>query len=205
MSERPQPTGDDAEMAFDADTAAPGAAGTSAQRAQPKGGHQPQLDPASEENLWSGRASWKSIIPTLLIWVVVTLVVAIGLQLIFHSVPATLTGLGLCGVLLLLLLARAAWQIWSMSYRLTSQRLFVRRGILSQTVDQTELLRVDDVRVRQTIIQRMLGLGQVEVISSDRSDAKLVLRDILNPETVSEHVRRHTRTLQRRTLFMEQL
>jgi membrane protein YdbS with pleckstrin-like domain len=170
-------------------------------------GTKPQAgpEPGSEQDLWSGRASWKSLLPPASLGVVLILVVTIVVQLIFHRAAVTLTVLTACAVLLLLLLGRTTWRILSVSYRLTSQRLFVRRGILTQTVDQTELLRVDDVRVRQTIIQRMLGIGQVEVISSDRSDAELVLRDVLDPEAVSEHVRRHTRTVQRRTLFMEQL
>jgi len=204
MSDQPHETGDQRQRSG-AGSAPRDAADHLAEPGQSSAASPSQLDPATEEDLWSGRASWKSIIPTLLLWLVVTLIVTIGIQVIFHRAPATLTALALCVALLLFLLARAAWRIWSRSYRLTTQRLFIRRGILTQTVDQTELLRIDDVRMRQTLIQRLLGIGQVEVISSDRSDSALVLRDILTPETVSEHIRRHTRTLQRRTLFMEQL
>jgi uncharacterized membrane protein YdbT with pleckstrin-like domain len=196
---------DDQQQATGAESAARDAAHDSAGPGLPQAAPPSQLDPATEEDLWSGRASWKSLVPTLLLWLVITLVVTIGIQVIFGRAPATLTALALCAALLLFLLVRAAWRIWSLSYRLTTQRLFIRRGILTQTVDQTELLRIDDVRMRQTLIQRLLGIGQVEVISSDRSDAALVLRDILAPEVVGEHIRRHTRTVQRRTLFMEQL
>ena len=204
MSDQPHET-DDQRHRSGAESAPRDAADHLAEPGQSSAASPSQLDPATEEDLWSGRASWKSIIPTLLLWLVVTLIVTIGIQVIFHQATATLIALALCGALLLFLLARTAWRIWSRSYRLTTQRLFIRRGILTQTVDQTELLRIDDVRMRQTLIQRLLGIGQVEVISSDRSDSALVLRDILTPEVVSEHIRRHTRTVQRRTLFMEQL
>jgi uncharacterized membrane protein YdbT with pleckstrin-like domain len=204
MSDQPHET-DDQQYPFDAEPTAQEAGEFSSEPRQPRAAPPSQLDPATEEDLWSGRASWKSIVPTLLLWLVVTLVVTIGIQVIFHQTTATLIALALCAAFVLFMLARTAWRIWSRSYRLTTQRLFIRRGILTQTVDQTELLRIDDVRMRQTLIQRLLGIGQVEVISSDRSDSALVLRDILTPEAVSEHIRRHTRTVQRRTLFMEQL
>ncbi|MBU0641018.1 MAG: PH domain-containing protein [Planctomycetes bacterium] len=164
-----------------------------------------QLDPAAEEELWEGRPSWRSAYPTLALWLIVTLIATIALGVLIRKSAVTLSTLGVCGALLVVVAGRAAWGVWHLSYRITTQRLFVRRGILSRTVDQTELLRVDDVRTRQSLVERILGIGQVEVLSSDRSDDELVLRSIENPEAVAEHIRRHTRSLQRRTLFMEQL
>jgi hypothetical protein len=72
-------------------------------------------------------------------------------------------------------------------------------------VDQTELLRVDDVKMRQSLLQRILNIGNIEVISSDRTDEHLQITNVAEPAQVTEHIRRHTRMLQRRTLFMEQL
>ena len=58
------------------------------------------------------------------------------------------------GVLMLLLL----WiRMKSCSYRLTDQRLFVRRGWLAKHVNELELYRVRDVVVDQGVLQR-LGL-----------------------------------------------
>ena len=163
-----------------------------------------QLDPRNEEDLWQGRASWKSIYASLLLWLLITLVVTLGIGFISNW-KYTNWALGVCGLYLLYLLGRHAYQVWSVSYKLSTQRLFIRRGILTQTVDQTELMRVDDVKITQTLIERLVGIGLVEVMASDRSDASLFIRSIADPEQVAEHIRRHTRMLQRRTLFMEQL
>ena len=163
-----------------------------------------QLDPRTEEDLWEGRASWKSIYPSLLLWLLITLVVTLGIGFISEW-KFTFWALGLCGLYLLYLFGRHAYQVWSVSYKLSTQRLFIRRGILTQTIDQTELMRVDDVKITQTLIERMIGIGLVEVMASDRSDKSLFLRSISDPEQVAEHIRRHTRLLQRRTLFMESL
>lgn len=163
------------------------------------------LDPATEKDLWEGRPSWKSIYPVLLVWVLIGAAATIAAGAWVRKESVTWTIVAVFGVILIAMLVRTGWGIWSISYRLTSQRLFVRRGILSQTVDQTELLRVDDVRTRQTLVQRMLGIGEVEMLTSDNSDKKLVIRDVEDPMTLAEHVRRHTRMVQRRTVFMEQL
>ena len=164
-----------------------------------------QLDPRNEEDLWQGRASWKSIYPSLMLWLLITLAVVIGIGVISGWKKYTLWSAEVCGVYLLYVLGRHVYRVWSVSYKLSTQRLFIRRGILTQTVDQTELMRVDDVKTRQTLIERMLRIGLVEVMSSDRSDTSLFLRHIEDPETVAEHIRKHTRLLQRRTLFMESL
>lgn len=163
------------------------------------------LDPANERDLWAGRSSWRAIFPTLLVWSIVTVVAMIAIwastrnsSFVFATIVAALT-------VALLLFVREAFRVWGTSYRLTTQRLFVKRGILSQTLDQTELLRVDDVKIRQSLLQRLMGIGTVEIMSSDRSDKLITVDDLDQPELVAEHVRRNTRVLQKRAVFMEQI
>jgi len=90
-------------------------------------------------------------------------------------------------------------------YKLTTQRLFAERGLISRTIDELELIRVDDVSVKQGLIQRMFNVGDVRVISTDASDAELILRGISNPVEVKEHIREHTRRLRGKSIFMEHL
>ncbi|MBN2447647.1 MAG: PH domain-containing protein [Phycisphaerae bacterium] len=165
-----------------------------------------QLDPANEQDLWRGRASWKTLYPTLVLWALLTIVVCVLLKMSAESWQPMWWGLLVCVVVLIVLVIRGAYRIIARSYRITTQRLFIRRGIMTQTVDQTELLRVDDVSMRQTLLERVLGIGQVSITSSDRSDQKITLTGIAEPALVQEHIRRHTRMVQgKRTLFMEQL
>ena len=170
----------------------------------PTSDEQAPLDPRNEQDLWQGRQSWKTTYPTLFVWGLVTAIVAIGLGM-WQGGTAALIAVGVGVVVMIFMVARIAYSIFSHSYRITTQRLFIRRGILTQTVDQTELLRVDDVKMTQTLLERMLGLGTVEVFSSDRTDTSLMITGIAEPAQVAEHIRRHTRTLQKRTLFMENL
>jgi len=105
----------------------------------------------------------------------------------------------------LILLIPVFLRIISRRYRLTSQRLFIERGILSQTIDQTELIRVDDVRVEKTFIDRVFGVGTVSLLSTDVSDRLVVIEGIDNAERVAEAVRSNMRTQRGKALFVENL
>jgi membrane protein YdbS with pleckstrin-like domain len=99
------------------------------------------------------------------------------------------------GVLVLLLL----WiRVKSCGYRLTTQRLFVRRGWLAKHVDELELYRVKDVTVDQGFLQRLLGYGTITVLSDDESTPETDLIRISRPTTVKEMIRTQYRAARRR-------
>lgn len=84
-------------------------------------------------------------------------------------------------------------------YWLTIDRLFIRRGLLSVTTDQTELIRVDDIRVRQGLLDRLFGIGNVEVIAnSDASDGDVTLIGVIDPMHVAELIRTGMQNARRR-------
>ena len=60
-------------------------------------------------------------------------------------------------------------QTWCTNYKLTSQRLYVKTGVFSQTIEQTELYRIRDYTVKKPLKQRIFGLGTLEIISSDKT------------------------------------
>ena len=62
-------------------------------------------------------------------------------------------------------------KVASVRYRITDARIEVERGLLSKKIDNLELFRVKDLRFRQGLLQRMMGLGSIELDSSDVSDA----------------------------------
>jgi uncharacterized membrane protein YdbT with pleckstrin-like domain len=78
-------------------------------------------------------------------------------------------------------------------YRLTTQRLSVDRGILTRVAEPTELIRVDEVRVRQTLTDQILGWGSVEILSTDLSDRRMVIQGVRNLTAIAEHMRMHMR------------
>ena len=99
------------------------------------------------------------------------------------------------GVLLLLLL----WiRVKSCSYRLTTQRLFVRRGWLAKHVNELELYRVKDVVVDQKVLQRLLGYGAITVLADDDTTPQVDLVGISRPTKVKEMIRTQYRAARQR-------
>ena len=128
-------------------------------------------------------------------------------QLIFEVKPAARAYLGtiLAGLVLLplflvggLLWLRVWYLVSSTRYRLTTQRLFVQTGLIAKKLEEVELFRVKDVTLSQGVLQRMMGVGNVVVLSSDDTTPQLVLAGILDPLAVKEQLRGAFRTARQR-------
>ena len=93
----------------------------------------------------------------------------------------------------------AVWiRVKSSSYRLTTQRLFVRRGWLAKHVDELELYRVKDVVVDQGILERALAYGTVTIFADDDTTPQLDLLRISSPTKVKEMIRTQYRAARQR-------
>ncbi|MBK8476935.1 MAG: PH domain-containing protein [Opitutaceae bacterium] len=93
----------------------------------------------------------------------------------------------------------ALWgRVKSSSYRLTTQRLFVRRGWLAKHVNELELYRVKDVVVDQGVLQRLLGFGTITVLADDDSTPGIRLVGVAGPVAVKEMIRSHYRAARQR-------
>jgi uncharacterized membrane protein YdbT with pleckstrin-like domain len=172
----------------------------------------PGLDASPETELWNGRAHWKHFaIPLGGVWAYAVTILVFGLILrgMAPSLQSDWFGwlLTLCILLPILYVhGMVVFQHYHVGYRLTTQRLFIERGILSKVVDQTELIRVDDVRVRQSLVNRIWNLGTVEVIAkSDETHGAIAVTGIEDPHRVADQIRERTRELRRKSLFVEQM
>ena len=74
------------------------------------------------------------------------------------------------------------------SYKLTQDRLFVKRGFLNHREDEVRLYRIKDLVLHRSLFQRIFGLGTVEVKSSDSSMADFQLENIKNSADVKEQL-----------------
>jgi uncharacterized membrane protein YdbT with pleckstrin-like domain len=86
----------------------------------------------------------------------------------------------------------------SCRYRLTTQRLFVRRGWLARHSNELELYRVKDVVVDQRFLQRVLGYGTITVIADDESTPTVVMPGISRPTQAKEMIRAQYRAARQR-------
>lgn len=75
------------------------------------------------------------------------------------------------------------------SWSLTSDRLIERRGLLASRRREMELADVRSIEVSQSLMQRMLGLGDVMIASAASAEFLIRLSDIPAPEEVAEMLR----------------
>ena len=108
--------------------------------------------------------------------------------------PLTIT-LGIVVIVLwAMILFRIAQARFGHYYRLTNRRLFVSTGLYQRRRDQMELLRVKDVFTRQTWTERMLSLGTVVVVSSEKDLPTFYLSGVNDPKRVMDLVWHEART-----------
>ena len=175
------------------------------------GGDGAAVDSAAEQDVWTGRTHWKHFAGRLALWAVGNIAAFILIAWIAsaaESVTAVTAALVMLLVFVLsgiVVFTGILLKILGRRYRLTSQRLFIERGIFSQTIDQTELIRIDDVSVAKSFFDRLLGLGTVTLLSTDISDRRVVIDGIDAPDQLAEAVRTHMRTLRKKSLFVENL
>jgi uncharacterized membrane protein YdbT with pleckstrin-like domain len=96
----------------------------------------------------------------------------------------------LVGVGLLIVLAKWIENVATI-YEVTADRLIIRKGIFSKSIDEIELYRVKDIRLFYSLIGGWAGIGTITLISSDETTrgAPLVLRDIADAERRRERLR----------------
>ena len=74
-------------------------------------------------------------------------------------------------------------------YRLTSQRLKIITGMVDRKEVEIELFRLRDLSLEQNFLQRLVNVGTVEALSSDKDAPAIRLKWINNPEAVKDQIR----------------
>jgi len=153
-------------------------------------------DVEKEEMLWQGGYSGKDMIGT---WILALLISVVAGVLSFMFLEMS------TAFIVLLVVLAVAWggsglmllfRRLDKHYELTSQRFVHKEGILKRITNRIEVIDIDDVTFSQGLIQRMLGVGSITIVSSDRSHPKLSLFGIDEVKRVAgliDDVRRRER------------
>ena len=164
-------------------------------------------DQEAETAIWQGGFSSKAMFGNWLLAGVVTIVLLI-MVLVFGS--ANPVWWGSWAVISVLLWGGFACQLayrkLTYKYQLTTQRFVHEKGLLKRVTDRIEVIDIDDVSVEQRLIERVVGVGTIKLISSDRSHPVLMLRGIENVKVVAatiDDLRRNER--RRRGLHIESI
>ena len=84
-------------------------------------------------------------------------------------------------------------------YELDSQRLKIKKGILSQNIEETELYRVKDYSIFKPFFLRLFGLGHLVLTTSDKNNKYVRLVAIKDTEKVKDIIRNHVEKARKRT------
>jgi uncharacterized membrane protein YdbT with pleckstrin-like domain len=74
----------------------------------------------------------------------------------------------------------------SVRYRVSNYRIDFERGLISKNIDTLELWHVEDVKLHQSLLDRILGCGTITVISKDDTTPRLDLCGLPNPRPLFE-------------------
>ena len=111
--------------------------------------------------------------------------IALGLTVAYAVAPFSLHW-GVLAVPLLVVFVKAAWaaaDLACMSYRFEDgQRVVLSYGVLSRTAVSLEVFRVQNVRMHQTLFQRLAGVGTVELETRDATNPAIRVIGMRTPE-----------------------
>ncbi len=141
------------------------------------------VSPASTEvSLWKGHTSqWVHV------WYYFFCLILAAAALGGIPFSAGLSAIGL--IIPLLMWIIRWWMTKSTSYELTTQRLKIASGIMNRKLDELELFRVKDYAMDQPLALRLVGLGNLTLITSDATSPTVAIRAIANVEDVREKLR----------------
>jgi uncharacterized membrane protein YdbT with pleckstrin-like domain len=83
-------------------------------------------------------------------------------------------------------------------YEVTSERIKLTTGLLSKQTTELELYRVRDYSVVEPFWLRLVGCGNIVLVSADRTSPQVVLRAVPRAATLKDQIRMHTERMRQR-------
>jgi uncharacterized membrane protein YdbT with pleckstrin-like domain len=146
------------------------------------------LEPG-EHLIFEGHPSWRSIIGFYLKGLVLIAIAAAIAYFASSTGTAVLAGL----VLLVIVLGAGYLKRLFTTYTITDHRLHIRRGIIARAEQQTLVNRVQNVNTHQSVLQRMLFIGNVDFDTAAGDDYEFSFDGVGQPHDVVDAVHRAQR------------
>ena len=71
-------------------------------------------------------------------------------------------------------------------YIITDEKLIINTGFLSKSEEEIRLYRMTDFSVKQSLLQRIFGVGNIRISSSDNLQGEFTIYEIKKPYEVKE-------------------
>jgi uncharacterized membrane protein YdbT with pleckstrin-like domain len=143
-----------------------------------------------ERILWQGRPSWRSNLSHFLVWVPIALLPAIIAGALTAKDQDTgldySVWIAISIILAILVVAIDAIRRYATYYVVTTQRLRVRRGILSRREQTARFDRVQNVSISQSLMDRLLSVGAVsfDTAGTDEHHSEFTFAGISDPQSL---------------------
>ena len=73
---------------------------------------------------------------------------------------------------------------WTTERALTNKRLVIKRGLISRQTEEMSFNRIEEVNLKQSILQRLLGSGNIRVTGT--GSGEVVMKNIDDPLAVQK-------------------
>ncbi len=161
--------------------------------------------------MWRGKPSVRVLIGKVVTILVIAIVVPVAASFVAsHTADLIMSG-RIIKIGWWLTAALLVWQLvafllamvrlQSTLYTVTNQRIMIEMGMLSKKLYEIDLRSVDDTQFSQSFTERLLGIGDVTLVSSDKALPVTVLRGIEDPRGVREIIRAHAYQVSQRQIF----
>lgn len=157
------------------------------QSLNPEPGKQPAHHEPDEEHVYyEGHPRLRGELGMLLTWSIVAAILAgVGYLLWQQEISNLWVMVGLF-VAAILAVCLPAVLVRRSRYKLTNYRIDYEFGILFKRYETLELWHVDDIRLAQSPLDRILRVGTIEILSTDKSTPRLELRSLPDPKRLLE-------------------
>ena len=119
-------------------------------------------------------------------------------QILTAGMFRVLAGYGL-GVVVVLVLLLKIVRLKMTYYEVTPDRIEWGRGILDRRVDNIDMFRVIDLRMRRSILDCIVGIGTVGLITTDKTNPEFEFEKIRRPRELYDIIKRASLEADRRT------
>jgi len=109
-----------------------------------------------------------------------------------------IAGFGLA-VLVVFILLMKVLKLKMTRYEVTPERIEWGRGIFDRRVDNLDMFRVIDLKMRRTVFDCIFGIGIVGLITTDKTDPEFVFEKIRNPRRLYDVIKRASLDADRRS------
>ena len=109
-----------------------------------------------------------------------------------------IAGLGL-GLIVVLVLVMKMVRLKMTYYEVTPERVEWSRGILDRRVDNLDMFRVIDLKMRRSVFDCIFGIGTVGLITTDKTDPEFEFEKVHRPRELYDIIKKASLEADRRT------